>query len=143
MTEPRAVAGVLLSAWQQRLRLSDWTIRISGAEPDQDDKSSVDIDVTTRIAALRFRADTPMTALERQLVHELLHVRLSEFEDLLNQAEAHTPPAFDKLADRWRARALESAIEALADALTGTSRGEWCSGGVWDEAFRPPDPEDR
>lgn len=129
-----------MPSWQQRLRLVDWTIRVADDDPDPDNKSSVDFDVPTRMAAIRFRADTPAEVLERQLVHELLHVRLGELEDLLNVAIAdHASPAAELLR-LWRRRTLESSIEALADALTGIPRAEWCSGGVWDHAFPPAAP---
>lgn len=134
------LARAVLPHWQGRLRLSDWRLAVGDGEPGVDDRSCVDIDVLVQSAVVRLRSDTPPDQVERQLVHELLHVRLAALEDVHNLALEHTPPAFDKVADRAWDRACEPAIEALCDALTGTTRADWGpSGSPWNEAFPPDD----
>lgn len=82
------------------------------------------------------RADTPEGQIERQVVHELLHVVLSGMEDAFRAAKEHTPKAWDDAGDRLWSRGEEAAIEALVDALTGTKRANWePNGNVWNKAF--------
>jgi hypothetical protein len=127
-----------LAKWQSRLRLADWRIAFSDLAPQVDDRSTVDMDVRIRSAVIRLRADTPATQLERQVVHELLHVLMSGMEDTYRAAKQHTSKDWDEVADRSWDRGAEFAIEALVDALTGSRRGNW---GLpeqhWNDAFPP------
>ena len=70
-----------LSEWMRKLRLTDWLIRLSEVAADDDDRSTVDIDANTRQAVIRFDPVMPADQAERQLVHELLHVRMIQIED--------------------------------------------------------------
>lgn len=127
-----------IALWQPRLRLADWRIAASLEEPEPNDRSTADIDVNVRSAVIRLRRDTPPGQVERQVVHELLHVLLSGMEDAWRAAKEHTPKAWDDAGDRLWARGAEFAIEALTDALTGSRRADWGpSGSPWNNAFPP------
>ena len=61
-------------------------------------------------------------------------------QDAFAAAASYSPMKHDEAATRYWDRAAESTIEALCDALTGTTRADWGpSGSPWNEAF-PPDP---
>lgn len=136
MNPAAALARTALSSWQGRLRLSDWRLAVGDEEPEPNDRSTVDMDVLSRSAVIRLRSDTPASQVERQLVHELLHVRLAEIEDVHDLALEHAAPAFTQVALRAWDRACEPAIEAITDALTSTTRADWGpSGSPWNEAF--------
>ena len=129
-----------LDIWLPRLRLHGWRVAHSPLPPSgEDERSSVDIDVNIRSAVVRLRADTPDSQVERQVVHELVHVVLSGMEDTYRAAKEHTPKAWDDAGDRMWGRAEEAAIEALTDALTGSRRADWGpSGEPWNSAFPAP-----
>lgn len=128
-----------IALWQPRLRLADWRIAASIEEPDEGQRSTVNIDVLVRSAVIRLRSDTPASQVERQVVHELLHVLLSGAEDAFRAAKEHTPKAWDDAGDRLWSRGEEFAIEALTDVLTGSRRADWGpAGSPWNRAF-PPD----
>jgi hypothetical protein len=125
-----------LRKWQPRLRLADWRIGFAGPPPGDDDRSTVDVDVKVRSAVIRLRDDTPPSQVERQVVHELLHVVVSGMEDTYIGAKAYTPKAWDEQGDRSWDRACEFAIESLTDALTGSRRADWGpSEEPWKTAF--------
>lgn len=99
--------------WQVALLLSDWRIGLSSTPPDGDDeRSSVDIDRNLHRAVIRFDPTVPEDQVERQVVHELLHVRLAEIEDAFRQVVGD-----DSTAATWWHRSLERTIERLVDAL--------------------------
>jgi len=125
-----------LKKWQSRLRLADWQIAVSNLEPDPDDRSTVNMDVRVRSAVIRLRSDTPPSQVERQVLHELLHILLSGMEDAYRAAKDYTPKAWDDPGDIVWSRGAEFAIEALTDALTGTERCEWGPvGDPWKDAY--------
>lgn len=125
-----------ITAWQSELGIADWVVRYSPLEPQQGDRSTVDMDVRIRSAAVRLRHDTPASQVDRQIVHELLHVLLSGLEDVLEAAQVHTPPAFDLVARRMWDRAMEFAIERLVSLIVGEPRGEWDPASAeWQAAF--------
>lgn len=126
-----------IDKWMPALRLGSWRVVHSSLEPDDaDQRSCVNIDVLIRSAVIRLRSDTPSSQVERQVVHELLHVLLSGLEDTYRAAKEHTPKAWDDAGDRMWGRAEEAAIEALTDALTGSARADWGpSGEPWNSAF--------
>lgn len=127
-----------LAKWQPRLRLADWRIALSSEEPETDDRSTVNMDVRIRSAVIRLRSDTPDSQIERQVVHELLHIVLSGMEDTYRGAKAYTPKSWDDAGDTSWDRGAEFAIEALTDALTDTRRADWGpSGSPWNGAFPP------
>jgi hypothetical protein len=120
----------LLLLWQARLRLQDWAIRLSELPPDDgDERSSVNIDANVRQAVIRFDPVMPADQAERQLLHELLHVRLVVMEDAFSQVVGD-----DETARQWWKRGEESAIEALVDALLpGYPRREYRGDAAWVE----------
>lgn len=132
-----AAVNAQIGLWQAALRLSDWHIAATNVEPDPDSRSNVEIDVNVRLAALRLRASTPMAQVDRQIVHELLHVLLAGMEDAFRAAKEYTPRAWDDAGNRMWHRAEESAIEALVDVLVGVPRGHWGpdEGKTWKAAF--------
>ena len=108
MTRQEAV-----QVWRDRLRLGEWHIGLSDVAPDEDDdRSSVDIDRNLHRAVIRFDPVLPEKQNERQVLHELLHVRLAELEDAFRQVVGD-----DETARTWWHRSEERAIEALVDAL--------------------------
>ncbi|HSW43511.1 MAG TPA: hypothetical protein VLM76_13470 [Patescibacteria group bacterium] len=123
--DPRESARHLLPTWQDRLRLGDWRIAVSDLEPDPDDRSTIDLHVAIRQAAIRLRGDTPPSQVERQLVHELLHVRFALAEQAWRDTRQHTPPAFDPPNRTLWEAGVEAAIEALTDALGCAPRADW------------------
>lgn len=125
LADSRGSARLLLSTWQARLRLGNWRIAVSDLEPGPDDRSSIDMHVAIRQAAIRLRGDTPPSQVERQLVHELLHVRLALAEQAWRDTRQHTPPAFDPPNRTLWEAGVEAAIEALSDALGCAPRADW------------------
>lgn len=118
-----------LSEWMTKLRLTDWLIRLSDVAADDDDRSTVDIDANTRQAVIRFDPVMPADQVERQLVHELLHVRMIQIEDAFSQVVGE-----DETARQWFKRGEESTIEALVDAfLPEQPRREYRGSPAWAE----------
>jgi hypothetical protein len=115
-------------AWQQRLRLGEWHIGLSDVAPDEEDtRSVVDVDRNLHRAVIRFDPVLPEHQTERQVVHELLHVRLSELEDCFRQVVGD-----DETAETWWHRSAERTIEALVDAfLPDQPRVEYRGGPAW------------
>jgi hypothetical protein len=123
--DPREAARQLLPEWQRRLRLGDWYIAVSDLDPESDARSNVDMHTQIRQAAIRLDKKTPASQVERQLVHELLHVRFAYTEWALQLAKKHTPLAFDESNDALWNSGMEAGIEALCDALGCAPRSEW------------------
>lgn len=118
--------GDYIAEWQARLRLGDWTIRwAEGVEPGSDDRSTVDMFANVRQAVIRLRSDTPAGQVERQVVHEMLHIRLVIVERAFVEAKEWTPKAVDPALDAMWSLGLEAAIEALCDALGCAPRADW------------------
>lgn len=122
---PRVQARRLLPGWQRRLRLGDWQVAVSDLEPEADSRSNVDYDVTLRRAVIRLLGNTPPSQIERQLVHELLHVRFALATWAWDQTRVHTPPAFDGPNKAMWNVGMEAGIEAVVDALGCAPRAEW------------------
>lgn len=117
-----------LRSWQERLALADWHIGVSDVPCDDNEtRSSVDIDPILHRALVRFHPTTPRDQIERQIVHELLHVRLSDLENVFNRVVGD-----DSTATAWWHHGEERMIEALVDALLPKNpRREWMGGPVW------------
>jgi hypothetical protein len=125
-----------LAKWQPRLRLADWRLAFSDLEPDEDSRSNIDLDVRIRSGVIRLRSDMPPSQIERQVVHELLHVLMSGMEDTYRSCKEFTPKAWDSAGDTMWNRAEEFAIEALVDELTEVPRTDWGpAGDIWNGAF--------
>lgn len=129
MKHDAGLIGQVLSEWQGRLRLGSWQIRFSElACEEEDSRSTVDIDPSTHFAVIRFDPTLPEDQYHRQIVHELLHVRLAIAEDAFNQADT------TEVLQTWFKRGQESAIEALVDALLPDHpRREYRGAPVWIE----------
>lgn len=118
--------AAIIARWQKRLRLGDWTIRIAkGMEPDEGDRSTVVMHSNVRQAVIRLRSDTPESQVERQIVHEMLHIRLIGAERAFIEAKVWTPKASDDPLDAMWHLGQEAAIEALCDALGCEPRADW------------------
>lgn len=117
-----------VATWQPRLRLPDWHIAVSPIAPDEDDeRSSVEMDRNLHRAVVRFDPTLPEDQYERQVVHELLHVRLSELEDAFRQVVGD-----NEVAKTWWSRSCERTVEALTDALLPDSpRRDYRGGPAW------------
>lgn len=132
-------AAALVARWQARLGLSHWRLLVSDRPPDEDDsRSEVDIDRNVLQALLRFDPVLPDDQLERQVVHELVHVRLAELDDVFRQVSVP-----DSVPRTWWGRAEEATVEALVVALLpGMSRreyrGTWAGPGVVAVQLGPP-----
>lgn len=131
MTEEQAA---IVRKWQRALRLSEWWVGISDVPcDDMDMRSMVDIDRNLHRAVIRFDATLPNDQMERQIVHELLHVRLAELEDVFRQVVGE-----DGTADTWWHRAEERTIEALTDHLVPHQpRRDYAGGPAWVTAKDP------
>lgn len=100
--------------WQGPLRLGDWRITVSLREPQGTRVAEAHWDKEVRDAILTFKADTPASLLEREVVHELAHLLLASGEEL--------------------------ACEVIADLTTKTQRGYWGEADIFSEAFPPGGP---
>jgi hypothetical protein len=118
----------LIWDWQVKLRLTEWHVGVSDVAPDEDDqRSSVDIDRNLHRAVIRFDPTLPLDQRHRQIVHELLHVRLAELEDVFRQVVDD-----DETARTWWHRSEERIIEALTDALVPDQpRRDYRGGPAW------------
>lgn len=124
----------LVARWQRALGLEDWRIGVAPIPPtDADERSSVDIDRNTHVAAVRFDPTLPDDQRERQVVHELLHVRLAELSDVFRQVAED-----DEVAKTWWHRSEERAIERLTDLLVPHEpRREYRGSAPWTSAVFP------
>ncbi|HET8784074.1 MAG TPA: hypothetical protein VFM38_00445 [Candidatus Limnocylindrales bacterium] len=130
--------------WVPRLGLGSWDVRYSPLQPDRDDeRASVEVDCIRRRPAIRIDAACPDTQLEREVIHELLHVLMAECEDTFDRALGDLgSEARAFLRGQWE-RAQEFAIERLTDALLGGSTfADWPlaarvpqENAVWSSAF--------
>ncbi len=120
--------ATVIRHWVGVLRLNEWHVGLSDVPCDDgDERSSVDIDRNLHRAVIRFDPTMPEDQAERQIVHELLHVRLSEMEDAFRQVVGD-----DETASTWWHRSEERTIEALTDALLPDQpRREWRGGPAW------------
>jgi hypothetical protein len=91
----------LCRTWQRRLRLRDWRVEVRFAAQEEmgDEVGHVDYDDTELTGTIRVHGSETASAVERTLIHELLHLRLAAWD-----APYGHPP-------------LETAINLLADSL--------------------------
>lgn len=89
----------LCRTWQRRLRLQDWRVDVRVAEDLGDEYGRVDFDETEQTATILLVRSDDAEAIERTLIHELLHLRLAAWD-----APYGHPPQ-------------ETAINLLADSL--------------------------
>jgi uncharacterized protein YaeQ len=120
--------AAVIGHWVDRLRLSEWTVLVSDSAPDEDDmRSMVDIDRNLHRAVIRFDPTLPATQRERQILHELIHVRLAELEDVFRLVVDD-----DETARTWWHRSEERTIEAIIDAfLPDSPRVDYRGGVGW------------
>jgi len=90
--------------WQRRLRLQDWRVDVRVAEDLGDEYGRVDFDETEQTATILLVRSDDAEAIERTLIHELLHLRLAAWD-----APYGHPPQ-------------ETAINLLADSLYASYR---------------------
>lgn len=113
----------LLRKWQKRLRLEHWDLRIRYArhhELEEDTGGSVNQE-ETRLAAVIFvllPADYDTSIpwphdVERIVVHELLHLWVNTFADMLERSP-----------DNKRYIGMEQTINVVCDLLVALDRGE-------------------
>lgn len=134
----------LLDHYQRVLGLADWDIRFDPTPPSEGTRAEVDGWAVKRLAAIRIAADAPIEALPRLVVHELMHLWLSQLEDLARPLMAFTPPGADAtFTEQWD-RMEHQLIHVLEGALTGDAHLEWGEGAPdwtrpWQLGDREPD----
>ena len=127
----------LLTEWQRRLGVADWTIRFIDDAPADEDRASIDMFTLKRLAVFRIAPTMPETSWIESVVHELLHVALVDLEDLANNAFDAMSPAAKAIAKAEYDKAQHRIIQSLVGAF-GIEHREWPHGGapeVWLKAF--------
>lgn len=127
----RVLALSTIAHWQVRLGLADWDIRVDPRTPDEGYRAQVEGWATRRMAAIRIHPDAPEEALDRLVVHELLHLWLSQLEDTARPMQEHTPPGVDAAFARDWDRVEHQLIHVLEGALTGVAHVEWGEAPEW------------
>lgn len=112
--------GMSVLKWQEAFRLRDWDIRYDPDQTGIDDDAIAQLEVedTRKRATLRIREDIEGIQIERNVVHEMMHLVLRDYWYLANQVIAKTGDAgqgvMDVLSDY-----LERICETVAEATTG------------------------
>lgn len=115
----------LLEHYQPILGLADWDIRFDPTRPAEGARAEIDGWAVKRLASIRIDPDAPIDALPRLVVHELIHLWLSQLQDLVRPSQAFTPPQVDDaFATAWD-RLEHQFIHVLEGALTGDAHAEW------------------
>lgn len=112
-----------IEAWQPVMGLADWDVRYSPEPPDSDERARIDSWRKRRIAAVRLAADIPVEAVDRAIVHELLHLWFNQLGDLYPRA--FTPPHIDDVHDAAWDLVEHQIIHALEGAITGRALVLW------------------
>lgn len=122
----------LLDRYQRVLGLADWDIRFDPTTPPKDgSRADVEGWAVKRLASIRIDPAAPVDALPRLVVHELLHLWLSQLEELAAPLMVYTPTqADDTYRQQWD-RLEHSLIHVLEGALTGDAHIEWGEQPEW------------
>jgi hypothetical protein len=114
-----------IAFWSKKLGTDGWQVRYSLIPADEEHRASTTPDGDRRRAVIQISADCPDSQVDREIVHELLHVLLYEANDLFERSVGdHQPEAREFLRGQWR-RSVEWPIERLVDALTGIPFGQF------------------
>lgn len=114
-----------IAYWQARLRLADWHIRLSAEPPGPENRASHESHVDIRSAVVQLHPEIPWDQVDREVLHELLHIRLVLLERSTFILRHDTSPLTDSAFKSVWELSLEAAIEALCDALGANPRREW------------------
>lgn len=75
---------VLIEKWQDILRLRDWDIKAKIVETEWRKSGDIKIDRSNNVAVLMINGFNPnVTNLEALVIHELLHVRLWDMDQMI------------------------------------------------------------
>jgi hypothetical protein len=117
-----------IEAWQPVLGLADWDVRYSPDPVGDDERACIDGWVVRRIAVIRIDAGAPVEAIDRLIVHELMHLWLSQLQELVTPSQAFTPPHVDAaFAQAWD-RVEHQLLHVLEGAITGRPMVMWSKG---------------
>lgn len=119
-------ARAILARWQPILRLADWDIELRVVSGPWRKSGDVKVDLENRKAVLLLNAEPLSENLEETIVHELVHLRLYEMDQMLVQLlDAVFGTAADEprraFAEARFMTLLESTTEDLAKALLAAS----------------------
>lgn len=123
--ETIAYAKDRIAYWQNRLRLDDWHINLSLDPPPANCRAHHDSHVNIRQSVIRLSPDVPWDQVEREVLHELLHIRFGIVTLSLGILSADTTKATDEAFSKMWDLGMEGAIEALCDAFGVNPRHEW------------------
>ncbi len=76
----------LLDKWQDILRLRDWDIKIKMVETEWRKSGDVKIDADDKKAILMINSNPKNTNLEELVVHELLHIKLWDMDQMIEKS---------------------------------------------------------
>lgn len=107
----------LIRHYQQLLGLADWDIRYDDSPPSDGSRAEIDGWAVKRMASIRIHPEAPNLSLRRLVVHELLHLWLSQLQELAAPLMAHTPPAADETFNRAWDRVEHQLIHVLEAAI--------------------------
>jgi len=83
-----------IGKWQKILRLQDWDIRYQPVEKEWRKTGDIKIDLDDRVAILLINTHNPkQTNLEQLIIHELLHLKIYEMDQII---ESLIGVVFDK-----------------------------------------------
>jgi hypothetical protein len=119
-------ARAILARWQPVLRLADWDVDLRIVTGAWRKSGDVKIDLDDRKAVLLLNAEPRSENLEETIVHELVHLRLHEMDQMLVElldavfgTDADEPRR--AFAETRFMTVLESTTEDLAKALLAAS----------------------
>lgn len=114
----RELVEPLIAKWRERLGLTEWDIRYSDEQPDRGLARS-DIFRDKLVVVVTINESLPDVALERSVIHELLHIVLLFVGDAwLDRADGFLPPPLFESLSAMSTQAEERAIERLIRAFT-------------------------
>lgn len=121
--EPPMWLAELVREWRDRLQL--WETAVAMQLGDLDAGTLAEASLTPNInhARITFRRDLadqdgPTSELEKTIIHELIHVALAGITDAwADDVIDQLAPAAQMLARDWLHRAIEPAVERMAQAI--------------------------
>jgi hypothetical protein len=105
---------------QRKLQLQDWFVKVIDEPCGPDDDADISITEGQKHAKMRVRSDFKDRTPEQQrhtMVHEIIHIHLAGMQDSAADLEQHVGSVVYNLFDKSFLRALEYAVDGLADAF--------------------------
>ncbi len=136
--EMRAGVEALITEWQARLGLGEWSIRLSDDPPDENCRANSDTWIVKLGVAIRVAEDAPEEVWPELVIHELLHVVLSPIVDGVVETvfAEYLSPVTRRTTGADLDREVEQVIARLTKTLTGKMVQCWKQDDVLSRTFK-------